>query len=84
MSLRQYEEWIQNAALPFRFSCAEDSDGLFYETLTLYGIPDDSTELRIRTGFRQIYVFAEAGHLELVSRKEALNRRRALWNPCVR
>ena len=72
MPLNRYLEWIQSAALPFWLSCAADSDGLFYETLTLDGIPDPSTELRIRTGFRQIYVFAEAGHLELVSRKEAL------------
>ncbi len=73
MSLPRYVEWIRDAVLPCWLSCAADSTGLFFETLALDGKPNQSAELRLRTGMRQVYVFAEAGHLGLSPKEKAVD-----------
>jgi mannose-6-phosphate isomerase len=63
--LRMHIDWLQGAALPFWHDRAAAPDGLFFETLHLDGSPDPDRELRLRTGMRQVYVFAEAAYLGL-------------------
>lgn len=70
--LEAYLAWVRNDALPFWLARSADADGMFYETLALDGTPQPATELRLRTGMRQAYVFAQAAHLGLVERQPAL------------
>jgi len=70
--LEAYVDWVRNDALPFWLTRAADVDGVFYETLALDGTPQPETELRLRTGMRQAYVFAQAAHLGLIDRPPAL------------
>ena len=72
MSLASYLDWVRRSALPFWLGCAVDEQGLFYETLALDGTPQPEVELRLRTGMRQVYVFAHAAHLALTDRQPAL------------
>jgi mannose-6-phosphate isomerase len=66
-----------------------DEDGLFWEVLDLEARPRSETELRLRTGMRQVYVFAHAGLLGLAPREPAvalairmMDRLRAIaWAP---
>jgi mannose-6-phosphate isomerase len=72
MSLADYVGWVRDSALPFWRGCAVDEDGLFYETLALDGTPQPEVELRLRTGMRQVYVFAHAAQLRLIDPPSAL------------
>ena len=72
MSLATYVDWMRDHALPFWLMQAADSDGVFHETLALDGTPEPEVELRLRTGMRQVYVFAHAAHLGLIDRAPAL------------
>lgn len=89
MSLQAYVEWIRSDALPVWLDAACDRDALFWEVLNLDGTPRPSADLRLRTGMRQVYVFAHAAILGLASREACLplaqammDRLRALaWAP---
>jgi len=63
--IQMHVDWLRDAAVPFWIERAADSSGLFYETLHLDGSPDADRELRLRTGMRQVFVFAEAAYLGL-------------------
>ena len=63
--LQVYIDWLRDKALPFWTTHACDADGLFWEVLDLEGKPRPEAELRIRTGMRQVYVFAHAALLGL-------------------
>ncbi|WP_131115004.1 AGE family epimerase/isomerase [Lichenihabitans psoromatis] len=65
MSLQLYVEWVAAQALPVWAEKVCDDTGLFWEALTLDGQPLRSADLRLRTGMRQIYVFAHAATLGL-------------------
>lgn len=71
MSLDRYLAWMTGAALPFWLERAADARGLFQETLTLCGEPGPGP-LRLRTGMRQVYVFAHAARLGLSDRDRSL------------
>lgn len=72
MPLERYSDWLLRDALPFWLARTADDSGLFYEGLDLTGIPQPERELRLRTGMRQVYVFAHAGYLELVDPATAI------------
>ena len=71
MSLERYIDWISGSALPFWLERSADAHGLFYETLTVDGVPEAGA-LRLRTGMRQAYVFGHAGQLGLLDRDRSL------------
>ena len=73
MSLAAYADWMRDEALPFWLTRAADADGLFHETLALDGTPMPDTERRLRTGMRQVYVFAHAAQLGLADRARSLD-----------
>lgn len=72
MSLDGYLDWLRGAALPFWLDRAADASGLFHETLTSHGEPEPGP-LRLRTGMRQVYVFAHAAQLGLSDRDRSLS-----------
>src|SRR3546814_12815895 len=72
--------WLKPRALPL-WRCAgfDEETGLFRERLLLDGTPDRTADLRLRTGFRQIYVAAHSGLLGLAPRQPPIaNAVRAL------
>jgi mannose-6-phosphate isomerase len=73
MRLSEYVGWLRDQALPFWLARAADAEGVFHETLTLDGTPRPAVELRLRTGMRQVYVFAHAAQLGLVERAPAID-----------
>ena len=70
MSIRHYLAWLRDEALPFWLESAADSASLFYETLDTTGAPQMGT-LRLRTGMRQVFVFACAAQLGLTDSDRA-------------
>lgn len=91
--LGSYLDWMRDQALPFWLARgADDASGFFWERLDLSGAPVADSELRVRTQARQIYVFAHAALLGMVSADEALARaerglgqlRRSAWAPDAR
>jgi mannose-6-phosphate isomerase len=88
--LKSYLDWIQDEALPFWLAeGTNEASGFFWERLDLRGAPIADAELRIRTQARQIYVFAHAALLGMVSADDALAHaergllqlRRSAWAP---
>ncbi len=80
MSLQAYVEWIRSEALPVWLGAACDDKGLFWETLNLDGTPRPSADLRLRTGMRQVYVFAHAATLGLAPRDVCLSLAQAMMD----
>ena len=72
MSLATYVDWMRDKALPFWLDRAADAEGMFHETLTLDGVPQPDAGRRLRTGMRQVYVFADAARLGLADRTACL------------
>ncbi len=73
MSVERYFKWMCDCALPFWQKYGFDGDGLFYELLSLEGRPQHQTELRLRTGMRQVYVFAHSALLRLIEPVSSLS-----------
>jgi mannose/cellobiose epimerase-like protein (N-acyl-D-glucosamine 2-epimerase family) len=78
VSIRHYLAWLRDEALPFWLEAAADSASLFYETLDNAGAPQLGT-LRLRTGMRQVFVFASAAQLGLADRGRALSLASGLY-----
>jgi mannose/cellobiose epimerase-like protein (N-acyl-D-glucosamine 2-epimerase family) len=78
MSLHRYVEWVRQVALPFWLARAADSSGVFYETLALDGVPEPNSQLRLRTGMRQAFVFAEAARWGLTDARVATQLAQAI------
>jgi mannose/cellobiose epimerase-like protein (N-acyl-D-glucosamine 2-epimerase family) len=72
VSIRHYLAWLRDEALPFWLEAAADSASLFYETLDNAGAPQLGA-LRLRTGMRQVFVFASAAELGLADRGRAVS-----------
>ena len=71
MGVKRYLAWLREAALPFWLDGAADEAGMFHETLTAAGAPERGI-LRLRTGMRQVYVFAHAAQLGFVERERGV------------
>src|SRR3546814_7276241 len=73
MICADFMSWLKTRALPLWLSTGFDEEtGLFRERLLLDGTPDRTADLRLRTGFRQIYVAAHAGLLGLAPRQPSI------------
>jgi len=57
------KDWIIQKALPFWANIARDTNGGFYEDLTLSGIPNRDAIRRVRVQARQVFVYAQAQRL---------------------
>jgi mannose/cellobiose epimerase-like protein (N-acyl-D-glucosamine 2-epimerase family) len=71
--LEEYLAWMHDKSLPFWLARGtDDVSGFFWERLDLDGAPVASSELRVRTQARQIYVFAHAASLGMMPADDAL------------